>query len=43
LAGAPGWRRIGIGDYRVIYEVRDAELLVVVIQAGHWSKIYRST
>lgn len=43
LADSAGWLRIRVGDYRVIYEVRDAELLIVVIQAGHRSKIYRNT
>ena len=42
LAGSPGWLRIRIGDYRVIYEVRDAELVIVIIQAGHRSVIYRN-
>jgi mRNA interferase RelE/StbE len=35
--------RIRIGDYRVIYEVRDAELVIAIIQVGHRSKIYRGT
>jgi mRNA interferase RelE/StbE len=41
-AGSSGWLRIRIGDYRVIYEVRDTELVIVIIQAGHRSVIYRS-
>jgi mRNA interferase RelE/StbE len=43
LTGSPGWLRIRIGDYRVIYEVRDAELVIAIIQVGHRSKIYRGT
>jgi mRNA interferase RelE/StbE len=43
LSGSPGWLRVRIGDYRVIYEVRDAELVIAVIQVGHRSKIYRDT
>lgn len=32
--------RIRIGDYRVIYEVFDDELLIDVIQLGHRKDIY---
>ncbi len=28
LTGSPGWRRIRIGGYRVIYDVRDDALVV---------------
>ena len=40
LAGQHGWLRIRVGDYRIIYEVRDSELVVLVIQIGHRSHIY---
>jgi len=33
--------RIRVGDYRVIYEIRDAILVVLVLSAGHRSAIYR--
>lgn len=33
--------RIRIGDYRVLYLVTDAELVVTVVQAGHRRQIYR--
>ena len=32
--------RIRIGDYRVIYEIFDAQLLVDVIDLGHRREIY---
>jgi mRNA interferase RelE/StbE len=41
LVGAPGMLRIRVGDYRVIYTVRDHELLVLVIDIDHRSRIYR--
>ncbi|NYE47427.1 mRNA interferase RelE/StbE [Spinactinospora alkalitolerans] len=41
LAGFPGLLRIRVGDYRVIYTVRDEELLVLVVDIGHWGEIYR--
>jgi mRNA interferase RelE/StbE len=40
LAGQRGWLRIRVGDYRIVYEVRDSELVVLVIQIGHRSPIY---
>ena len=36
-----GLRRIRIGSYRVIYEVHDAQLAVLVIRIGHRREVYR--
>lgn len=36
-----GLRRIRIGHYRVIYEVQDAQLVVLVIRIGHRREAYR--
>jgi len=33
--------RVRVGDYRVVYEVRDDRLLVVVIKIGHRREVYR--
>ncbi|MFZ0663144.1 MAG: type II toxin-antitoxin system RelE/ParE family toxin [Acidobacteriaceae bacterium] len=33
--------RYRIGDYRVLCELRDSELLVIVITVGHRKEIYR--
>ena len=33
--------RVRVGDYRVIYEIRDAILLVVVVKIGDRRDIYR--
>jgi mRNA interferase RelE/StbE len=33
--------RYRIGDYRVLCELRDNELLVLVIEVGHRKEIYR--
>ncbi len=41
LTGAPGWRRIRIGGYRVIYEVRDEILVVLVLRVGSRGGVYR--
>ena len=40
LAGQEAWR-IRVGDYRVIYEIHDQVLLVLVIGIGHCREIYR--
>ena len=40
LAGREAWR-IRVADYRVIYEIGDAELTVLVVDVGHRREIYR--
>ena len=42
LVGQHGWLRIRVGDYRMIYEVRDSDLTVLVIQIGHRSQVYEA-
>ncbi len=42
LAGYPDLWRIRIGDYRVIYTIKDAELTVLALRIAHPSSIYRS-
>ncbi len=39
LKGRPG-RRVGVGDYRIIYTVADDVLLVVVVTLGHRRDVY---
>ena len=41
LAGADRTYRIRIGDYRVVYEVEDDVLLVLVIRVAHRKDVYR--
>ncbi len=40
LSGRPAWR-IGVGAYRVIYEIHDKQLLVLVIVIGDRKDVYR--
>ena len=40
LKGRSAWR-IRVGDYRVIYEIHDRELQILVITVGHRREIYR--
>lgn len=43
LAGGSADRiwRIRVGEYRMLYEIRDRELIVVVIRIGHRREVYR--
>ena len=43
LAGRPAERiwRIRVGVYRILYEIRDAELVVLVIRIRHRREAYR--
>lgn len=36
-----GLLRFRVGEYRVIYQVKDAALLVVVVTVGHRREVYR--
>ena len=40
LKGRDAWR-IRVGDYRVIYEIHDRVLQIIVITVGHRREIYR--
>ncbi len=40
LKGRDGWR-IRIGDYRVIYEIHDRAMQVLVITVGHRREVYQ--
>jgi len=41
LVGGSGEWRVRTGDYRIIYEIKDDELLVLVLQVGHRREVYR--
>ncbi len=36
-----GLRRIRVGNYRVVYEVNDQKLVVLVVRMGHRREVYR--
>lgn len=40
LVGRPGQLRVTVRDYRIIYQVRDQELIVLVVSMGHRREIY---
>ena len=41
LVGDPAYR-LRVGDYRVILDIQKAELIILVIQIGHRTNIYRN-
>jgi mRNA interferase RelE/StbE len=41
LTGPERFYRIRVGDYRVIYQVSDEVLRVLVLRIGHRREIYR--
>ncbi len=36
-----GLRRVRVGDYRIVYEVLDDALLVLVVRVAHRREVYR--
>ena len=41
LAGTDELYRVRAGDYRIVYQVRDERLVVLVIRIGHRREVYR--
>ncbi|WP_419161577.1 type II toxin-antitoxin system RelE family toxin [Candidatus Palauibacter sp.] len=39
--GLRGLRRVRVGDYRVVYEVLDDALVVLVVRVAHRGTVYR--
>ena len=42
LVGYPDLWRTRVGDYRVVYTVKDAELVVLALRVAHRSTVYRN-
>ena len=42
IVGKQNRYRVRVGSYRIIYEVVDGELIVIVIQVGHRREVYRT-
>ena len=42
LVGGGGEWRVRTGDYRIVYEIHDGELLVLVLAVGHRRDVYRA-
>ncbi len=42
IEGRENTYRLRSGDYRIIYEIRETEIIIYVFAIGHRSDIYRS-
>jgi mRNA interferase RelE/StbE len=42
LVGYPGLWRVRIGDHRVVYAIKDAELVILALRIAHGSDVYRN-
>jgi mRNA interferase RelE/StbE len=42
LSGPSGLWRIRVGDYRIVYEIRDRQLIVLIVAVAHRRDIYRN-
>ena len=40
LAGEDNLFRVRVGDYRIIYQIRSSELIILVLRVGHRKEIY---
>nr|WP_250279714.1 type II toxin-antitoxin system RelE/ParE family toxin [Frankia sp. Cppng1_Ct_nod] len=41
LVGGAGEWRVRTSDYRIVYDIRDKELIVLVVAVGHRRDVYR--
>lgn len=41
LSGEENVYRIRVGDYRIVYQIKDEQLIVLVVAIGHRREIYR--
>jgi len=41
LAGVDDLYRVRVGTYRIVYAIRDRELVVIVVRIGHRRDVYR--
>lgn len=41
LAGEENCYRIRVGNYRVIYEIQDRVLMILILKVGHRKDVYR--
>jgi mRNA interferase RelE/StbE len=41
LQGSEDLYRVRVGDWRIVYAIRDRELVVIIIRIGHRREVYR--
>jgi mRNA interferase RelE/StbE len=42
LVNSGGAWRVRVGDFRVVYDIEDDRLLILVLAVGHRREVYRS-
>ena len=42
LKGRSGYR-VRVGDYRIIYEILDKKVIILIMRVGHRREIYKNT
>jgi mRNA interferase RelE/StbE len=42
LAGYEDRYRLRVGDYRIIYDIMDGHLVILIVGVGHRREIYRT-
>ena len=42
LVGGAGEWRVRTGNYRIVYEIEDDQLLILVLRLGHRSEVYEA-
>ena len=41
MKGDNPFHRVRVGDYRIIYEIQDEVLLILILRIGHRKEVYR--
>ena len=41
LGGEGDLYRVRVGDYRIIYQIRERSLIVLIVRVGHRADVYR--
>ena len=41
LKGTDALYRVRVGEYRIVYEVQDDVVVIVIVRAGHRREVYR--
>jgi mRNA interferase RelE/StbE len=42
LSGSENSYRVRVGDYRILYEIRDKVLLIIIVRIRHRREVYRN-
>ncbi len=41
MKGKNPFHRVRVGDYRIVYEIQDEILLILILKIGHRKEVYR--